>query len=116
MKPTMNKQLTFISKRQIKDGVGPRGVWVLYGYTADDNFEYSSFEATYPLNTPLFVEIEEVEVPSRDGKRTFVNRKLIRVVNPKESKPQKVNDQGERIIALLEELQTQVADVQSAVD
>ena len=80
------KQVEFESKRQLKDGVGPQGVWILYGYKDIGGAEYSSFEATYPLNAPIFIEFEEVEVPSKDGKRIFLNKQLIRqIIKTKES-------------------------------
>ena len=109
----MNKkqeQLTFLESRVIKDGVSNGNVWQLYGYKTEDGKEYSSFDA-YPLNLPMFIEYSEEEVPSRDGKRTFINRKLIRTIvkaNPPVSDTQK-------IIALLEEIQSSVEDIKSKV-
>ena len=77
------KQLLFTESRKIKDGVARGKVWSLWGYKTSDGQEYASFDQ-YPLNTNLLMEYEEVEVPSRDGKRTFINRKLLSQVTPKE--------------------------------
>lgn len=82
----MDKQLEFAEKRIIKTGQGAKGSWVLYAYKDEEGLEYTSFNE-YPLNTPIEIDYTEEEVPSRDGKRIFINRKIVKQIGgelPKE--------------------------------
>ena len=114
---TKKEQLIFTEKRQIKDGVTNGNVWVLYGYKTENGYEYSSLESTITLNEPVFVIYTEREVPKTKGEGVFINRRIesTKPISEKNFGTEKVT-QLDRIEALLEELQTQVVDVQSAVD
>ena len=73
----MIKQVIFTSVSEIKSGMTRGRKWTIYKYTDSDGWEFSTFSNTFPLNEPISVDYTEEEVPSRDGKRIFINRKLV---------------------------------------
>jgi len=80
----MIKQVIFTGVSEIKSGMTRGRKWTIYKYTDSDGWEFSTFSNSFPLNEPIAVDYTEEEVPSRDGKRIFINRKLVEPPQQKE--------------------------------
>lgn len=96
----------------VKEGTGQTGKdWTLYSVLDSDDWKYTTFAHRYTklIGQEVTLHYEEKQVPSKDGKRTFLNRNLI---EPNEVKtPNKTSAKPNEAMEILRKIEAMVYDI-----